>query len=94
MERIFRNIRIYMFNGRLRSKLIVVFSLIVVLIVILLSYLSYRQSSLMNEDNFIVSNQKIMKLVNQNLDNYISKIDEFSLYSSERCCFHGRHYFK
>ena len=64
MERIFR-----LFNGRLRSKLIVVFSLIVVLIVILLSYLSYRQSSLMNEDNFIVSNQKIMKLVNQNFDN-------------------------
>ncbi|KRF19816.1 sensor histidine kinase [Paenibacillus sp. Soil787] len=74
MERIFR-----LFNGRLRSKLIVVFSLIVILIVILLSYLSYRQSSLMNEDNFIVSNQKIMKLVNQNFDNYISKIDEFSL---------------
>lgn len=74
MERIFR-----IFNGRLRSKLIIVFSLIVVLIVILLSYLSYRQSSIINEDNFIVSNQKIMKLVNQNLDNYISKIDEFSL---------------
>lgn len=79
MERIFRNIRIYMFNGRLRSKLIIVFSLIVVLIVILLSYLSYRQSSLMNEENFIDSNQKIMGLVNQNLDNYISKIDEFTL---------------
>ncbi|MBD0384256.1 sensor histidine kinase [Paenibacillus sedimenti] len=74
MERILR-----MLNGRLRSKLIVVFSLIVALIVILLSYLSYRQSSLMNEENFIASNQKIMKLVNQNLDNYISKIDEFTL---------------
>ncbi|CAN7660771.1 sensor histidine kinase [Paenibacillus sp. LjRoot153] len=77
MERIFRHIRF--FNGRLRSKLIIVFSLIVVLIVILLSYLSYRQSSLMNEENFIDSNQKIMGLVNQNLDNYISKIDEFTL---------------
>lgn len=74
MDRMFR-----LLNGRLRSKLILVFSLIVVLIVILLSYLSYRQSSLMNEENFIASNQKIMGLVNQNLDNYISKIDEFSL---------------
>ncbi|MFD0693972.1 histidine kinase [Paenibacillus sp. GCM10027628] len=74
MERIF-----HILNGRLRSKLIVVFSLIVAFIVILLSYLSYRQSSLMNEENFIAGNQKIMKLVNQNLDNYISKIDEFTL---------------
>lgn len=66
-------------TGRLRNKLIFAFSFIVVLIVILLTYSSYRQTVLINERNYIVNNEKILKLVNQNLDSYVSQIDELSL---------------
>jgi two-component system sensor histidine kinase YesM len=70
---------IQIFSSRLRNKLIFTFSLIVVLIVILLTYLSFWQTANINEANFIESNQKILKLVNQNLDNYVDQIDELSL---------------
>ncbi|UUZ93595.1 hypothetical protein LJK87_02240 [Paenibacillus sp. P25] len=66
-------------TGKLRNKLIFTFSLIVALIVILLTYLSYRQTVVINEQNYIAGNQKLMKLVNQNLDRYIRQIDDFSL---------------
>jgi two-component system sensor histidine kinase YesM len=66
-------------TGRLRNKLVFAFSLIVAVIVILLSYLSYRQTVAINEQNFIASNQKLLKLVNQNLDSYMAQIDELSL---------------
>jgi len=66
-------------TGRLRNKLIFTFSMIVVLIVILLTYLSYRQTVLMNQQNYIVNNQKLMKLVNQNLDRYVGQIDDLTL---------------
>ncbi|OXM87721.1 cache domain-containing sensor histidine kinase [Paenibacillus rigui] len=66
-------------TGRLRNKLIFTFSTIVVLIVILLTYLSYRQTVLINGQNYLVNNQKLIKLVNQNLDRYIGQIDDLSL---------------
>lgn len=65
--------------GRLRNKLIVTFSLMVAFIVILLTYLSFRQTVIINEQNFIVGNRKIVKLINQNLDGYMNQIDELSL---------------
>jgi two-component system sensor histidine kinase YesM len=66
-------------SGRLRNKLVFAFSFIVVFIVILLSYLSFRQTTNINAANFIDSSQKILKLVNQNLDSYVDQIDELSL---------------
>jgi two-component system sensor histidine kinase YesM len=66
-------------TGRLRNKLIFAFSLIAAFIVVLLTYLSYRQTVIINEQNYIVNNQKIIKLVNQNLDSYVAQIDELSL---------------
>ncbi|MFC5701030.1 sensor histidine kinase [Cohnella faecalis] len=66
-------------SGRLRNKLILLFSAIAACIVILLSYLSYLQSAGLNRDNYIESNRKILKLVNQNLDGYLDRIDELSI---------------
>ncbi|UJF32463.1 cache domain-containing sensor histidine kinase [Paenibacillus hexagrammi] len=65
--------------GRLRNKLVFAFSLLVALIVILLSYLSFRQTVSLSEQSFMESNQKLLKLVNKNLDSYLSQIDELSL---------------
>ncbi|SFS84090.1 sensor histidine kinase [Paenibacillus sp. BC26] len=65
--------------SKLRNQLIMLFSAIAACIVILLSYLSYLQSAGMNRDHFIESNRKILKLVNQNLDGYLDRIDELSI---------------
>ncbi|AZN43220.1 cache domain-containing sensor histidine kinase [Paenibacillus albus] len=66
-------------SSKLRNQLITLFSAIGACIVILLTYLSYLQSAGMNRDNFIESNRKILKLVNQNLDGYLGRIDELSI---------------
>ncbi|WP_308636166.1 sensor histidine kinase [Paenibacillus silvisoli] len=65
--------------SKLRNQLIMLFSAIAACIVILLSYLSYLQSAGLNRDNFIESNRKILKLVNQNLDGYLDRIDDLSI---------------
>lgn len=66
-------------SSKLRNQLITLFSAIGACIVILVTYLSYLQSAGMNRDNFIESNVKILKLVNQNLDGYLGRIDELSI---------------
>lgn len=70
---------VHIISGRLRNKLVFAFSFILVFIVVLLSLLSYLQTTNINESNYIDSSQKILKLVNQNIERYIDQINELSL---------------
>ncbi|MEI7025851.1 cache domain-containing sensor histidine kinase [Paenibacillus sp. y28] len=66
-------------TSRLRNQLIFVFAWVVLFIVLIPAFVFYKQTTETIEHNFITGHEEILKLVNQNLDNYLSQLDDFSL---------------
>lgn len=66
-------------NSRLASKLIFLFSILVVVITFTLTYMSYDRTTAILQNDFLSTNKHILKLVSQNMDNYVSQITNLSL---------------
>jgi len=66
-------------RSKLQNKLIFIFSLIVLLLVFILTFMTYRQTTKIIESEFIISNSKVLELVSQNLDNYLGQFEDLSL---------------
>ncbi|MCX7711477.1 MAG: sensor histidine kinase [Clostridia bacterium] len=64
---------------KLANKLILIFSFTVSLFIIALIFISYNRTTDTLIKDFIDNNKSILKLVNQNFENDIEQIDEFSL---------------
>lgn len=78
----FRNLyeKPYRFLTRkLANKLILIFSFTVSMFIIALIFISYNRTTDTLTKDFIDNNKSILKLVNQNFENDIEQIDEFSL---------------
>lgn len=66
-------------TGKLANKLILILSPSVAVFIILLIFISYNRTIDTLQNDFVENNKNILKLVIQNFDDYIEKIDEFTL---------------
>lgn len=66
-------------SSKLVNKLIILFSVIIILVVGSLTFISYQMLHKESIDNIISSNTNNLKLVNQNLEDYIKEMEQLSL---------------
>lgn len=67
------------FTARLANKLVLIFSISVSIFIVMLILISYFRDTSMLTKDFIDNNRNNLKIINQNLINYINQIDDFSL---------------
>lgn len=67
------------FFNRLANKLIITFTVTILIFVTVLIFVSYNRTSEILINDFINSNKSILGLLNQNYENYIAQIDELSI---------------
>lgn len=66
-------------SRRLANKLILLFTIIIILVVSSLTYISYRMLQRESVDNSIASTSNNLLLVGRNLESYLSGIEQLSL---------------
>lgn len=64
---------------RLVNKLILLFSVVLVLVVVSLTFISYKMIEQVSVDHGITGNQSTLRLVNKNIAGYFREIEELSL---------------
>lgn len=82
IQNLVRKIARYIHNkstSKLVNKLILLFASIIILVVVSLTYISYKMIETESVNNDISSNKSNLRLVNKNLANYYAEIEQFSL---------------
>jgi len=69
----------YRSTGKLVNKLILLFASVIILVVVSLTYISYKMIEKESVNNDISSNKSNLRLVNKNLANYHADIVQYSL---------------
>lgn len=69
---------IHTITGKLANKLVLLFATTIILIVVLLTFISYRLIVSNHIQNDIVNNQSNLHLVNKSLSHYFAEMNEFS----------------
>ena len=67
------------FFNRLANQLIVTFTVTIIIFIAVLIFVSYNRTNEILINDFISSNKSILKLLNQNYENYVAQIDELSI---------------
>lgn len=66
-------------TSRLANKMILVFSLVIFMLVITLTYISYNNTKEILKEDFISNSKNVLKLVNQEFESYVKQFDDLSL---------------
>lgn len=67
------------FFNRLANQLIITFTVTIIIFIVALIFVSYNRTNEILINDFISSNKSILKLLNQNYENYVAQIDELSI---------------
>ncbi len=67
------------FFSRLANKLIITFTVTIVIFMAALIFVSYNRTNEILINDFINYNKSILRLLNQNYENYVAQIDELSI---------------